>query len=379
MARLRWPLLAILFVLAAKPSDAALFGGPEGLDPAFCKIPTVRQTVVYIDDMMMTDGQTEWAQKLSEKLRASLEPGERVTVVRLSPANAQSNELWSGCWPAYTKDQEEQFARQNYFFSRNPLDSLGDQQKYFMGGFGSALTQIYNAAKRPVARVRFDASAPPQKQLLRALASDEGRFTDSSVPVRAIVYSDMMENSDLGSVFKPEPVRFPNYASILGSHLRQGFFYTYGVGSDISGGQSVGDSAKAYWTKAFKSLTAVLAGFGADLNVANRVPVRNSIYNAELIFHDRKLAGKLWLLTDADGNLVDSSIGFAMLTVAGLDGTFRCKGEDCVLDAQTTSSLITSNIPNESFTLAGSAEALTGRLGVKGTNEMFDVRASVPN
>ena len=300
--------------------------------------------------MMMIDGQTEWAQKLSEKLRASLEPGERVTVVRLSPAEAQSNELWNGCWPAYTKAQEEQLSKQTYFFSQDPLDSLGDQQKYFMGGLGTALTQIYTTAKRPIARVRFDVSSPPQKQLLRALASDEGRFTDSSAPVRAIIYSDMMENSDLGSVFKSEPDKFPNYASLLGSHLRQGIFYAYGVGSDVSGGLSVTDAAKAYWTKAFKSLAAVLGGFGADLNVPNRIPVGKFTYNAELTFHDRKLAGKISVLVDADGNLIDSSIGFSMLTVAGLDGTFHCKGEECVLDSQTTSSLITSNMPNESFT-----------------------------
>jgi hypothetical protein len=333
--------------VAARQSDAALFGA-TGLDPAFCKTPTVRQTVVYVDDLMMIDGQTEWALKLAEKLKASLEPGERVTVVRLSPANAQSNEVWNGCWPAYTKEQEEQFSKQTYFFNKNPLDSLKDQQTYFMAGLNGALFPIYNEGKRPIARVRFDASAPPQKQILRALASDEGRFTDSAVPVRAIIYSDMMENSDLGSVFKPEPDKFPNYASILGSHLRQGIFYAYGVASDVSGGQSVADTAKDYWRKALKSLSAVVAGFGADLNVANRVPVSKSIYNAEVAFHDRKLAGKISLLVDADGNLIDSSIGFSMLTVAGLDGTFRCKGEDCVLDAVTTSSLITATVDRQS-------------------------------
>jgi hypothetical protein len=189
----------------------------------------------------------------------------------------------------------------------------------------------------------------------------------------------MMENSDLGSVFKPEFDKFPSYASILGSHLRQGIFYAFGVASDMSGRQSVADAAKAYWMRALKSLSAVLDGFGADLNVANRVPTSKFLYNTELAFHDRKLAGKISLLVDPDGNLIDSWIGFSMLTVAGLDGTFRCKGDDCVLDAITNSSMITLNIPNESLTLSGSVGALTGRLGVKGSNEMFEVKASAAN
>jgi hypothetical protein len=52
-----------------------------GLDPSFCQQATVRQTVVYIDDMMMADGQTGWATRLAVKLEATLVPGERVTIV----------------------------------------------------------------------------------------------------------------------------------------------------------------------------------------------------------------------------------------------------------------------------------------------------------
>src|SRR5690349_454236 len=122
-------LLLFLFI-AVTSARAALFGA-EGLDPAFCNRPTARQTVVYVDDMMMTDGKTEWATKLSTKLKATLAPGERVTVVRLSPANGQSHEVWSGCWPDYSAADRQRIAAESHFFSRSPIAALEDQQKFF--------------------------------------------------------------------------------------------------------------------------------------------------------------------------------------------------------------------------------------------------------
>src|SRR3954470_8546984 len=109
-----WSLL-LAGLTAAVPARAALFGA-EGLDPAFCNKPTARQTVVYVDDTMMTDGKTEWATKLSTKLKATLAPGERVTVVRLSPASGQSHEVWSGCWPAYSAADRQKIGSESHFF-----------------------------------------------------------------------------------------------------------------------------------------------------------------------------------------------------------------------------------------------------------------------
>ena len=89
-AFLNGSLLAVLAFI--HPASAALFGA-EGLDPSFCQRPSLRQTVVYVDDMMMAEGKTDWAMKLATKLKATLAPGERVTVVRLSPGNGRSSEV----------------------------------------------------------------------------------------------------------------------------------------------------------------------------------------------------------------------------------------------------------------------------------------------
>ncbi len=227
-------LIVFQLVIPLWAAHAQIFGR-AGLDPSYCDQPTPRQTVVYVDDMMMVDGRTEWALKLADKLRATLAPGERVTVVRLLPASGQSSELWSRCWPGYSDAERAKLAQQTYFFSQNPLARLGDQQKFFLQGMGAALTQIYAAAKRPASVAAVAAANAPSKQILRALASDDGRFANSRVTIRAIIYSDLAENSDLGSAFKALPSTPPDYGQRLGSYLRRSVFYAFGVGADVAG------------------------------------------------------------------------------------------------------------------------------------------------
>src|SRR5271157_4778263 len=193
--------------------------------------PTFRQTVVYIDDMMMSDGRTEWATKLATKLKATLAPGERVTVVRLSPASGQSNEVWSACWPGYTAAERQQLAAGTYIFSRNPLTELDDQEKFFASGLSAALGRI-------------DPAHPPTKNILRALTSDEARFSQSQNTVRAIIFSDLAENSDLGSVFKPLPREREDIGRKLGTHLRRSVFYAYGLSEDVAGAPSLIDNLR---------------------------------------------------------------------------------------------------------------------------------------
>ena len=121
-------------------SSPQLFGSP-GLDTSFCKQKTFRQTVVYVDDTSIAAGDVAWAKDLANKLKATLTPGERVTVVELSPSQGTSNELWSACWPDYTAAMKAKLAKGSYFFTSNPLNGLNRQQGFFLNGFGQALTK----------------------------------------------------------------------------------------------------------------------------------------------------------------------------------------------------------------------------------------------
>src|SRR6266481_1653567 len=67
-------------------AQTQLFGS-TGLDPSFCQEKTFRQTIVYVDILSLQQGKTAWAIDLEGKLKATLTPGERVTVVELLPNN----------------------------------------------------------------------------------------------------------------------------------------------------------------------------------------------------------------------------------------------------------------------------------------------------
>jgi hypothetical protein len=373
---------ALLVGLGQSPEAYAQLFGTTGLDPRFCDQSRFRQTVVYIDDMMMADGRTAWALKLADKLRSTLAPGERVSVIRLSPATGQSSELWSGCWPDYGDTERAKIGAQTYLFSKSPLAQLNEQRRFFLQGLDSALETIYAATKRSSQSARFSAKNPPTKQILRALASDEGRFANSKTTVRAIIYSDLAENSDLGSAYKPPSNSAPDYGQKLGSYLNRSVFYCFGNGEDVDDDPGFQESARAFWSAALRSMTATVGGIGADLNVPNTLPVKAYTYAITLSYTGGQLDGRLSILTNAEGDLVDSWIGVSRLTPGLLTGTFICKGEgddvSCRLEASTFGvvTVVRANNESEVVSLAGSGKTgLKGHLGVKGQDTMFDLVA----
>lgn len=376
-------LLPALFVamVASMPMARAqgFLGGQGGLDPKFCETAALRQTVVYIDDMFMQDGRTEWAGKLFEKLKATLVPSERVTVVELSPADGQSREVWSGCWPDYSQDERDRLGKSYSFFSKNPLKALEDQQGFFGSGFAGALSEIYD--KHHQTKTIIDPSSPPSKAIIGALSSDGARYAQTRMTIRAILYSDLAENSDLASVFKPQPQPAVNFGKKLGTYLRSSIFYAFGVDGDVGGGQEVREATRVLWTAVLSSMSATVGELGSDLTVSNALPVTARDYTIDLKENDQPLSGRLSLLADADGDLVDSWIGIVRLSSAALSGTIRCETGGsgiCTINAATSHGIL-SDSASEVLTLRGDGnKPLTGLIGVKGSAIMFPLTAT-PN
>jgi hypothetical protein len=375
--------MVAMMIVVWRPSAiaaAALFGS-EQLDPRWCGISSLRQTVVYIDDMLMIEGKTDWATKLNTKLKASLAPGERVTVVRLSPASGQSREIWTGCWPAYSPTEQARMADQGFslrdFFTKNKESDLEDQQKLFIHDFGAALTDIYNATKRAPSATRIDPASPPEKNILRALTSDEGRFSQSQTTIRAVLYSDLAEKSDLGSVFSAPTESAKNYGRTLGTYLRRGIFYVYGVAEDVTKSATVIEPARRFWSSALASMSASVGGIGTDLNMPNSIPTNSYLFNIVLTREGEDLDGRLSLLVDRDGVLIDSWVTVTRLSIATVTGTFGCQSNtesgSCRLQGTTNDGIVTT-ATTEDLTLSGNVrDGLTGQLGVRGAS--FPIKA----
>jgi hypothetical protein len=369
-------LLAASVTPLAHADTPGLFKG-KSLDTSFCQTRVPRSTVVYLDDTDMFDGRTEWVSNLIRKLKASLAPGERTTLIRLIPTTGTSEEIWTGCWPDYTTAQRAEIKKgEPYILQRNPLDGLVDQQGFFARDLNAAISKVYFATKRPVPAA-VGARDAPKKQILRALASDENRYSSSTITIRAILYSDMAENSDLGSVYAPVAAdTAANYGKKLGTHLRRSIFYVFGVGESPVSDPASRENAKAFWLGALQSMMAVVGGFGSELSVPNGIPIDNGFYDISFKMNDQELDGKLSLLVDADGNLVDSWLVVNLLNITGLTGSFHCSpNNQCKLNAATSSSL-TTNRPSEAVSLIGTRESVSGTLGVPGTKALFALQAT---
>ena len=340
--------------------------GANGLDPKFCQLPSARQTVVYIDDTVMQAGEVNWVSDLENRLQGTLVPGEKVTLVRLSPSTATTNELWSACWPDYPKDQKAKLASGMYLFTSNPLTDLKNQQAIFIDEFLAKITSIYNAKKDSPGEAVVDGAHPPEKQIIGALSSDSARFTEDELTNRIIVYTDLAENSDLGSAFVPPPVPFPDISQKLGLQFHNSVFYFFGVGADVSDAPDFLENATTFWRQVLEDTGGALGGIGSNLSVPNTVPVQASKDMIDLVRHGQHLSGTLSLMVDGEGNLVDSWINVTRLSVSGLSGTYICSGQNCSLHAKTDSGITILNV-NESLDLTGSPSLLTGTIGVPGS------------
>ncbi len=369
-----------LSVIGGSALTADLFGGGATLDPRFCKEHNLRQTVVYIDDSILVAGDVTWASTIYDKLVASLVPGERTTLVELSPVTGDSTEVWSGCWPAYTDAERKTLLSQSHFFSGDPLGDLSKQQKLFRYLFGVGAEKIEKKGGRPAAVVGIDPTQPPMKSMLRALVSDGARYARTQETIRAILYSDLAENSDLGSVFKPLPNPPENYGAKLGTTLRRSVFYAFGLGDDIKGDSSVKDGIQQFWSNAFRSMAVDIGGLGSDLSVPNVIPSAAYPYEVSMNFSGQKTVGRLSLLTDADGTLVDSWVGIVRLRAAAINGTYRCTGsadaQSCTLSATTTGGIV-SDAPSETLTMSSSSsQTLSGTIGIPGSSLNFSLMAT---
>jgi hypothetical protein len=298
----------------------------------------------------------------------------------LAPDQGTSQEVWSACYPNYSADVRAALAQKTYIFTSNPLNGLKSQQGFFMNGFGMAVTKIYQDATKQ-GHQQIDATQPPKEEIIEALASDGARFSQSPQTIRAIVYSNLAQNSNLGNVFASGGDPPTNVGQKLGTFFRHSVFYFFGVGIGVADDSTYLADSKAFWTSLMASMDSPVEGFGSDLNVPNEVPVKSYQYDVGLTLNGNQLFGKASIFVDSDGNLIDSWIGVDRLSFVSISGTYICGSSDaptCSLNATTNGGLTTQST-SENLVMNGNDDtALKGTVGVPGAL-VFPISAKLEN
>ena len=374
-----------LFLLLSPLSSWAIFGADEFRIEKFCQsdLKRPRQTLIYIDNQVLVKGDSQWAKDLLAKLSANLMPSEPVTLVEMSPISGEMQELWQGCYPNYTSAELEKIKKEsNSFFGSDPIKQLKNQQAFFRKQLGDALGKLLIAKGRNSAEIKINDDEPPKKQIIRAFSNDGARFDSTHGAIRVIIYSDMIENSDLGSSLNEKTVGSDKTLSL---DFKNAVFYVYGVGVTLSSQGIATDRIKSYWKDILDASTGHLIGFGSNLIIPTTVPLSIHSYDIEVIVDKKNdiRNGKMQFFVDHEGHLQDSFISIANKVQSIIqDGSFLCKDTKCTLSANTKNSVITTEGNNE-IKLTGSIEHQSGSLQIpnaklpNGKDAVFDITSEL--
>ena len=336
-----------------------------------------RQTVIYLDQGIIAKKDANWFRDIINKTKFFA--GERLQVVTIKDGGGVVEEAWDSCYPAFTPAEYAKRKKNDGFgsvFTGGVDDKLKGDLKSFNKWFKQALAH-------PLAKTRhdntpsFSAGNFPQKKLVEALYYDSARMDLTNGVSRVIIFSDMVENSDLFSHknFNPQQAadaaakRFPtffNHASV----------YAYGI-NYTNNQTELNGKLETFWKRYLLQSGAHVKNYSTQLVLPkkNQLFVAQS-YTGKLKQSDgRMLATSLRVAFTPDRKLIHSvfTIGDYYMPISG---DFFCSGQNCELKATVTNANFKAFQKGDALTLAGSLEKLSGKVGAK-DDSVIDEKGSL--
>ncbi len=336
-----------------------------------------RQTVIYLDQGIIAKTDSNWYRDIINKTKFF--PGERLQVVTIKDGGGVVEEAWDSCYPAYT-EAEYKKRKANEGFGSLLTGGVDDKLKGDLKSFNKWFKQ---ALAHPLAQTRhestpnYSAGKFPQKKLVEALYYDSARMDLTNAVSRVIIFSDMMENSDLlqHDDFEPSKAadaaakRFPTF-------LNHASIYVYGI--NYTNNQTrLNNQLEAFWKRYLLQSGAHVKNYSTQLVL----PKKNQLFTAQsytghLTQSDgRKLSTSMRLAYTPDRKLIHSvfTIGDYYMPISG---DFYCSGANCELTAAVTYSNFDAFRKGDALQLSGSLKALAGKVGAK-DDSVIDEKGSI--
>ncbi|WP_133011337.1 hypothetical protein [Marinomonas flavescens] len=291
-----------------------------------------RQTVIYLDQNIIASKDPNWYKDILNKV--TYRPGEKIQFVNINNGGSTVELIWEACYPAYSSKRLKQLKEDEGFgslFTGGIADNLTADKKFFN-------KQIIKALSYPLQKTlhetppKFTASSFPRKKLVEAIYYDSKRLNVSDTFSRVIIFSDMIENSDLFTLKNFDPLksakavakRFPmslNYAS----------FQIYGINYTNSE-TKINENIRDFWRHYLLLSGAYTEQYGTQLAVENNTKTWNfKKYKGYTQIGNIKASSEFRMVIGDDGK-----IHHGWLTIANLylpiSGTVKCSGKNCIMD-----------------------------------------------
>jgi|GEM_PF-3792240 len=361
----KFVLIAGVALILASSNTWALGGAGELNISHYCDKKSPRQTLIYIDDKSLVKGETQWALQLINKMMVNLMPSEPVTIVKLATETGAAQERWKACYPDMTVAEIDRYKQSagivEKLTSSDPTKDIKKQQGVFKQQMATALEKLMLENSHEAIA---DQSVLEKKQLVRAFENDIARFDARSGAIRVIVFSDMLENSELINGLSAKPSEAKALADARKLNFQNAIFHVFGAGK--TGGNT--DSLKAFWEALIEGGTGSLADLGTELILNSKAPDSFKIYDVEIeLTKEDVRRGKLRLIIDNEGKLQESIISIGTKNHSLLDdGEFICQQENCTLQAMIRRPVVVAE-GKEEFKLIGTHDKLTGKFQTPGT------------
>lgn len=344
-----------------------------------------RQTVLYLDQGIIGKTDPLWYKDIINKLKFL--PSEKVKVVTIKDGGSEVELAWEGCFPGYTKENARIIKEKEgamTLFTGSALDAVKDDMKLFTNNFQRALAHPLSGSRYDE-KPRFTLANFPTKKLVEALYYDTKRLDLDNGISRVIVFSDMIEKSNLVDHNNMDPlVTAKAVADRYPMFLNHADFYIYGI-NYTHGESELNTDMERFWRDYLLRSGANIAHYGNQL-VVPRGDENFTVhsYTGYIVDGDgNKIITKMRLGFFDSGELTHSvlTVGDEYLT---LKGSIVASGQNTQLSGSIMSSTFSGFGAGDVFTMTGAIKEMHGTIGApddrtvdrKGQQYKFDISLS---
>lgn len=323
-----------------------------------------RQTVIYLDQNIIALKDPNWYRDLINKVE--YRPGEKVQFVNINNGGSTVELIWETCHPSVSPERLKKLKETESLgalFTGGISDNLANDRKFFEKQVVRALSYSVSKTRHQNAPT-YSASSFPEKKLVEAIYYDSRRLNVDDVFSRVIVFSDMIENSELFELNSFEPSkaakavakRFPmflNYAS----------FQIYGINYTNSE-TLINENMRDFWNEYLLLSGSYVGQYGAQLSAKEDTKSWDFYkYKGHIDVGGTKGASAFRMIVGDDGKILHGWLEIADMYFP-VSGEVKCSGQNCEIEAEVLSSANKDAFrKNDVLRLNGTMSNLNGYVG----------------